>query len=44
MPKTFWKGAISFGLVVIPVSMSVAIRERPLRFSYLHKKDLVKPN
>ncbi len=44
MPKAFWKGAISFGLVVIPVSMSVAVRERPLRFSYLHKKDLVKPN
>ena len=44
MPRAFWKGAISFGLVVIPVSMSVAIRERPLRFSYLHKKDLVKPN
>ena len=43
MPKAFWKGAISFGLVVIPVSMSVAIRERPIRFSYLHKKDLVKP-
>ncbi|APV44032.1 DNA end-binding protein Ku [Dehalogenimonas formicexedens] len=44
MPKAFWKGAISFGLVVIPVSMSVAVRERPLRFSYLHKRDLVKPN
>ncbi|MEN8615352.1 Ku protein [Dehalogenimonas sp. THU2] len=44
MPKAFWKGAISFGLVVIPVSMSVAIRERPLRFNYLHKKDLVKPS
>ncbi|MEL7561977.1 Ku protein [Dehalogenimonas sp. 4OHTPN] len=44
MPKAFWKGAISFGLVVIPVSMSVAVRERPLRFSYLHNKDLVKPN
>ena len=44
MPKAFWKGAISFGLVVIPVSMSVAVRERPIRFNYLHKKDLVKPN
>ena len=44
MPKAFWKGAISFGLVVIPVSMSVAIREHPMRFSYLHKRDLVKPN
>ena len=44
MPKAFWKGTISFGLVVIPVSMSVAIREHPLRFSYLHKRDLVKPN
>lgn len=44
MPKAFWKGAISFGLVVIPVSMSIAVKERPLRFSYLHKKDLVKPN
>ncbi len=44
MPKAFWKGAISFGLVVIPVSMSVAVREHPLRFSFLHKRDLVKPN
>jgi len=44
MPKAFWKGVISFGLVVIPVSMSVAVRERPLRFNYLHKKDLVKPS
>ena len=44
MPRAFWKGAISFGLVVIPVSMSVAIRERPIRFNYLHKKDLVRPN
>jgi DNA end-binding protein Ku len=24
--------------------MSVAVRERPLRFSYLHKRDLVKPS
>ncbi len=44
MPRAFWKGAISFGLVVIPVAMSVATRERPIRFNYLHKKDLVKPN
>ncbi len=44
MPRAFWKGAISFGLVVIPVAMSVAIRERPIRFNYLHKKDLVRPN
>lgn len=44
MPRAFWNGVISFGLVVIPVSMYVASRSKsPVALHYLHKKDLVRP-
>lgn len=39
MPKTMWKGAISFGLVSIPVRVFPATEEKTLRFNQLHDKD-----
>jgi DNA end-binding protein Ku len=38
--RSIWKGAISFGLVNIPVRLYKASRERELKFKLLHKKDL----
>ncbi len=35
--KTLWKGAVSFGLVNIPVKMYVATERKDLKFNYLHK-------
>jgi DNA end-binding protein Ku len=37
--KTIWKGAISFGLVTIPVKLYTATEEKTLRFNQLHEKD-----
>lgn len=37
--KTIWKGAISFGLVTIPVRVYMATEEKTLRFNQLHAKD-----
>lgn len=37
--KTIWKGAISFGLVTIPVRVYTATEEKGLRFNQLHAKD-----
>jgi DNA end-binding protein Ku len=34
-----WSGAISFGLVTIPVKLYTAVRTNDLRFNFLHKKD-----
>lgn len=38
--KSIWRGALSFGLVNIPVSMYTASREKEISFVLLHKKDL----
>ena len=38
--KTLWKGAVSFGLVNIPVSMFVATENKDIKFNYLHKECL----
>jgi DNA end-binding protein Ku len=35
--KTLWKGAVSFGLVNIPVNMYVATENKDLKFHYLHE-------
>jgi DNA end-binding protein Ku len=43
MAKAFWKGVISFGMVVIPVKMYVATEARTLSFHLLHKKCLTRP-
>ena len=39
MPRTMWKGAISFGLVSIPIRVFPATEEKTLRFNQLHDKD-----
>ncbi len=36
--KVLWKGALSFGLVNIPVSMYVATENKDIKFNYLHKE------
>lgn len=40
--RSIWKGALSFGLVNIPVYMYTASLEKELSFVLLHKKDLSK--
>ncbi len=39
MPRTMWKGAISFGLVSIPVGVYPATEEKSLKFNQLHDED-----
>ena len=43
MARAFWKGAMSFGMVVIPVKMYVATEAHTLSFHMLHKKCLTRP-
>jgi DNA end-binding protein Ku len=43
MAKAFWKGVISFGMVAIPVRMSIATESKTPNFHYLHKKCLTRP-
>lgn len=38
-PRSLWSGAISFGLVNIPVKLYSAVHEHDLRFHYVHEKD-----
>ncbi|HIT76184.1 MAG TPA: Ku protein [Candidatus Avipropionibacterium avicola] len=38
-PRSIWKGAISFGLVTIPVKLFTATEEKDLRFRQVHAKD-----
>jgi non-homologous end joining protein Ku len=44
MARSFWRGAISFGLVSIPVKMYVGTESNPLVFHLLHKKCLTRPH
>src|SRR5487761_379632 len=39
MPRPIWSGALSFGLVNIPVTMYSAIRDRGIHFHQLHGSD-----
>src|SRR5215210_8405042 len=39
MPRAIWSGAITFGLVNVPVRMYSAVAEHKLHFHYVHKKD-----
>jgi len=39
MPRALWSGAISFGLVNIPIKMYGATRDRDVHFHMLHEKD-----
>jgi DNA end-binding protein Ku len=43
MPRAFWKGVISFGLVAIPVKMYVGAESKTLSFHLLHKKCHTRP-
>ncbi len=38
MPKAFWKGVISFGMVAIPVKMYKATETKEISFHMLHSK------
>jgi DNA end-binding protein Ku len=37
--RTLWRGAISFGLVSIPIRVYTATEEKTLKFNQLHEKD-----
>ena len=39
MPRAMWKGAISFGLVTIPVAVYPVTEEKGLKFNQLHDED-----
>jgi len=39
MPRPLWKGALSFGLVSIPVELHTAVRDHRPHFRMLHAKD-----
>jgi DNA end-binding protein Ku len=39
MPRPIWTGALSFGLVNIPVQLHTAVRDHRPRFRMLHAKD-----
>src|SRR5512138_3527952 len=39
MARAIWNGAISFGLVTIPVQLVTAVRSQRPRFHMLHEKD-----
>ncbi len=39
-PRSMWKGAISFGLVTIPVAVYPATEEKSLKFNQLHEPDM----
>jgi DNA end-binding protein Ku len=39
MARSIWNGAISFGLVTIPVQLVTAVRSQRPRFHMLHEKD-----
>ncbi len=43
MPRVFWKGTISFGMVAIPVKMYIATESQTPAFHLLHKKCLTRP-
>ena len=40
MPRTLWKGSITFGLLYIPVALYPAIQEQDLDFDWLDKRDM----
>lgn len=40
MPRPLWKGAISFGMVSIPIKLYTATEEKDVRFNMLHREDM----
>src|SRR5205085_8203660 len=43
-PRSLWSGAISFGLVNVPVKMVTAVSQKDVRFNQLHAKDMSRIN
>jgi DNA end-binding protein Ku len=39
MPRAIWSGALSFGLVNVPVKLFTAVTQKEVRFHMLHEKD-----
>jgi DNA end-binding protein Ku len=39
MPRAIWSGALSFGLVNVPVKLHTAVQQKDVRFHMLHAKD-----
>ena len=39
MPRPLWKGAVSFGMVSIPIKLYTATEEKDVHFNMLHAKD-----
>lgn len=39
MPRPLWKGAITFGLISIPVRLYSAVKEKSMKFHLLHEED-----
>src|SRR6266545_1460285 len=39
MPRSIWSGAISFGLVNVPVKLYSAVSKKTVRFNQLHEAD-----
>src|SRR3954449_7025610 len=42
MPRSIWSGAISFGLVNVPVKLYSAVSRKTVRFHQLHDADQVR--
>jgi len=40
MPRTIWSGAISFGLVTVPVNVVTATEDHSVRFHQYHREDM----
>lgn len=40
MPRPLWAGAISFGLVTIPIKIISATEDRSVRFHQVHLVDM----
>ncbi|MFF4572191.1 Ku protein [Streptomyces sp. NPDC001410] len=40
MPRTIWSGAISFGLVTVPINMVSATEDHSIRFHQYHLQDM----
>lgn len=39
MPRAIWSGALSFGLVNVPVKVVSAVSQKEVRFNQIHEKD-----
>ena len=42
MPRAIWSGAISFGLVSVPVRLFTATESKELKFHFLDRRDMAR--